>query len=473
MSYWQTIHKNLNKEFDDDEILEENKTNTTKFSNEHSETLSTLQELVEPIGNFTVKESSKQRKFSSLLGESQKVHKNEIVEQPQSLQDKPLSELEKWNKNRETLQVFSERDRKVAMKRDELPEYDEDGYRFTPETPTFRHGFNPTLRIKPTQNPDLHNGKIVNIQGREQLREKFQDSPTLQKGKKSEKSFKHIEILKEDLKAESSQVNKFQYTKENLNNVRHNAHETAKKPMMKLMKTQDMYIPPNKRSLRKSLLKRDNVNKTLALLVLKAMADYDVGINPEQRESILHTMKSGEIVLEELGKAFIELGFVLSPELREESKRTEYKGKISDIGKKIMLDLNTRGDAPNIETSIKNDLVLAVARTFENLKTLNVPEQNGRNIGTPEIETTRRKNQFRKGNLAFEIIERVSSRVEQKGSSSMFRKEEILTEVPKQGEAPIQINSQMLNSNKSIWDGFAKEEYVNDRSLLPSRPNYL
>jgi len=470
MSYWHQIHKNLNKELDDvdqDEILD-----PSKFSNEHVE--STNNNIVEPLGNYMVKNSSKQRKLASLFGFSNPINKNELIEKEQIEKDKPDTDLEAWEKNRETLQDFSERDRRTAMKRDELPEYDEDGYRYSPESPTFRNGFNPTLRIKPPQNPDLHNGKIVNVKGREI---KGMIAPTLQQGSKSEKNkiLLHHEILNENIaKGESSTQTKLVFTDKQKDLIRHNTNETNVKPMLKLMKTQQMYIPPNKRSLRKSLLKRDTIHKTLALLVLRAISQNELGINPEQRKSILSTIKGGEIILEELGKAFVELGLVLQPELREESKRNEFKGRVMDTGKKIMLDLHTpRGEAPVIEEALKPDLALAVARTLENLKSFSLPNQDGRNLGIPEIETTRRKNELHGGTVTLQLISTISARAEQKGKKSYFRNEEILSDVPQLQGAPLNVNAQFSDSAKSIWDGFAKEEYVNDRSLLPSRPSHL
>jgi hypothetical protein len=469
MSYWQRIHKNLNKELDD----ENEKLDSSKFSSEHLESNTNDEvKIVHPLGNYLIKNSSKQRKYASLFGISEKVKKDEIIENEQKMEDKPDTEIETWDKNRDTLKEYSERDRRTAMKRDELPEYDEDGYRFSPETPTFRHGFNPTLRIKPTQNPDLHNGKIVNVSGREI---KGMIAPTLQQGSKSEKD--KVITRQESFNENNAKGESLTQTRQNNTEkefIRHNTKETHLKPMLKLMKTQQMYMPPNKRSLRKSLLKRDSIHKTLALLVLRAITQNELGINPEQRKSILSTMKSGEVVLEELGKAFVELGLVLTPELREESKRKEFKGRVMDTGKKIMLDLNTpRGETPFVEEALKPDLALAVARTLENLKSFTLPNQDGRNIGTPEIETTRRKNELHSGTLTLQIISTVSARAEQKGRISHFRNEEMLSDVPQLQGAPVNVNAQFSDSAKSIWDGFAKEEYVNDRSLLPSRPSHL
>jgi len=445
MSYWQTIHKNLNKEFLNENENESNletseKEKHSKYSNEHSEpSFNADVEKIKPIGNYMIKESTKKRKLSALFGFYESIpEKAEILEAEQEEKDKPETEIETWEKSRNTLQDFSERDRRVAMKRDELAEYDEDGYRYTPEQPTFREGFNNTLRLKPPQNPDLQNGKVMNIKGKA---ETFQETQMKLKPRGRLLPPKKVEVLS----------------------------STIAKPQQQTQ----MYVPPSKRSLRKTLLKRESIQHTLGKYFMKALCDTDTGIQPEQRKVILHSfLKQGDLLMEEVGKAFLELGFVLPPEIREESKRNEYDQRAMDIGQKIFLQLYEKGETPIVEESLKQDLTLALGRTFQNLKSLASVSTGGNRVQTPEVEKTKKKNQNELGNITLQILENASSRIQQKGRVSEFRKEQ-LNKDQRRAESILEVESPNRNGQKSIWDGFYKDDYVNDRSLLPHRRDDL
>jgi len=451
MSYWQNIHKHLNKDVSLDESNKDEEINIhqnsldkkflepSKYSNEHQEPPSTRTEKIKPIGNFIIKESSKKRKLSALFGFDESIpEKAEILEAEQEEKDKPETEIETWEKSRKTLQDFSERDRRVAMKRDELAEYDEDGYRYSPEQPTFREGFNNTLRIKPPQNPDLHNGKVMNIKG---AAETFQETQMKLKPNPRLLPPKKVEILS----------------------------HTIAKPQQQTQ----MYVPPSKRSLRKTLLKRESIQHMFGKYFMRALCHTDTGIQPEQRKVILHSfLKQGDMLMEEVGKAFLELGFVLPPEIREASKRKEYDQRAMDVGQKIFLQLYEKGETPIVEESLKQDLTLALGRTFENLKSLALVSTGGNRIQTPEVETTKKKNQNELGNITLQILENASSRIQQKGRISEFRKEQLNKE-QKRAESTLEVESPNRHGQKSIWDGFYKDDYVNDRSLLPHRRDDL
>lgn len=481
MSYWQNIHKHLNKDFSDNgnnenEMQLDSNLSTSsspsRFSNEHAEPSSSPElEKIKPIGNYIIKESTKKRKLSVLFGFDDNVpERSEILEDVQIVEDKPETEIETWERSRKTLQDFSERDRRVAFKRDELAEYDEDGYRYTPEQPTHRDGFNNTLRLRPPQNPDLHNGKILNIQGKA---ENFQEKQMKLNPSRRLLSTKKIEVLSPDF-AKPEQETQLYVPPTKEGSLKENKKVEILSPnFAKPDQQTQMYVPPSKRSLRKTLLKRESIQHTLGKYFMKALCETDTGIQPEQRKIILHSfLKQGDVLLEELGKAVIELGFVLPPEIREASKRTEYDQKAMDIGQKIFLQLYEKGETPIVEKSLKQDLALALGRTFENLKSL-ASVSTGRNrILTPEIEKTTRKNQTELGNITLQILENASSRIQQKGRVSEFRKEQINKE-QRRAESTLEVESPNRNGQKSIWDGFYKDDYVNDRSLLPHRRDDL
>lgn len=493
MSYWQTVHKNLNKDFESEIYDEDNENNVnkpTRFSEEHKETHKEIhneiqkktykedtietfkdveeKEKVSPQGNFLIKESSKKRKLFSLFGFDDSIpEKKEIIEKEQNEKDRPETEIEQWENQRNVSKEFSERDRRVALKRDELPEYDEDGYRYSPEQPTFRDGFNNTLRLKPLQNPDLHNGKILNIKGKEQfsIEKQMKVKPLKRLAPKKNEIFDTTKIKPSQTTQLKVKDTEKKFVRQNTNNLIFDMT-----PKLAEQRVQ-MYIPPNKRCLRKNLLKRDSINHTLGKYFMKALCETDVGIVPEQRKSILHSfLKQGDVLLEELGKAVIELGFVLPPEIHEKSKRHEYDAKAMDVGQKIFLQLYSKGEAPIQEQSLKNDLTLALGRTFENLKSLSNTQTN--RILTPEIEKTRKKNQIDLSNITLQILENANTRIHQKGRVPEFRKEQELKEELK-AEILLEVESPNRNGKKSIWDGFYKDDYINDRSLLPHRRDDL
>lgn len=469
MSYWTRIQNSLNKEFvDDDEILQNSNVNETK-TEEASEVPNQKNNLNLKY-NFNVKESSKKRKLSNLFGYIEKVKKDELENEEQTVLDQPDTEIEVWEHARETSRDFAERDRRVAFKRDELAEYDDEGYRYSPEQPTFRDGFNNILRLRPPQNPDLHNGKEMNITGRETS---SVEKTALVTMKPREKALNKVEVLEPSFKPEMTREEKMLGPL--LQTLRMNKHDLEKVSHLKVWGESGNYIPLNKRNLRKSLLKRDSIHSKLGYFVLKALyegnAGMNAGINPEQRKSLLHSMKQGQVFLEKVGKIFVELGFVLPPEIREKSKRHEFDSKAMELGLKLMTEMNGKGEAPTVEESTREDLALALGRTMENLKALECKEgASGMRILTPEVEKTRRKNQVRKG-VTFFILEKLGVRSEQVGSKSYFRDEQQLKEEG-HSQSLLELNSKD-NGFKSVWDGFAKEEHINDRSLLPSRPSYL
>ena len=469
MSYWTRIQTSLNKEFvDDDEILENSNVEETKTDQVSESPKKKQKNNLNLKYNFNVKESSKKRKLSNLFGYIEKVKKDEIENEEQTLDDKPDTEIETWEHTRETSRNFAERDRRVAFKRDELAEYDDEGYRYSPEQPTFRDGFNNTLRIKTPDNPDLNNGVEMNISGREI---KPIEKSALVTMKPREKAVQKVEVLdplyKPEMTQEEKMLNPLSKT------LRMNKHDLEKVSHLKVWGESGNYIPANKRNLRKSLLKRDTIHSKLGYFVLKALYEGNAGINPEQRKSLLHSMKQGQVFLEKVGKIFVELGFVLPPEIHEKSKRHEFDSKAMELGLKLMTtDMNGKSsEAPLVEESTREDLALALGRTMENLRALECKDgASALRILTPDVEKTRRKNQVRKG-VTFFILEKLGVRSEQLGSKSYFRNEQQLKEEG-QAESILELNSKE-NGFKSVWDGFAKDEHINERSLLPSRPNYL
>lgn len=459
MSYWENVQSNLDKNLtDENEVLETKKKVIESFTEENNE---------EP--NFEFNNSGRQRKLESLLGYTKKIPRREWTEKEQVYGDVPLGEMELWEKKRQDLQEYSERDRKVAYKRDELAEVDDEGYRYQPESPAFRDGYNNTLRIKPPSNPDLHNGKEVNIQGKA-LETYFNKQDV--KSKPSEKSLQSLQIQKDNTRVNHDLQLKLQDP--NVKTLRKNKHDLKIKQLFKPQGNVEIFTP-NKKGVRKTLLKRDFHEKTLASFVLKALFtenNFGLDLTHEDKQRLKSVFKNGEVELEDLGKAFVELGFVLTPELREESKRNEFDSKAFKLGEKIMssLDVNS-SDRPVIQESLKEDMALAIGRTMNNLKSI-VFETKGK-LNTFEHEKTKKNNEvvLKSSSLTFQLINQLT--MKQKGSTSYFRTEKNI-EKEQQNKTLIALQGVTKNPNKSVWDALEKNlPNKTTRDILPARPDYL
>jgi len=115
-------------------------------------------EIVRPMGDFRFNEKAKERMLENLLGLTPKTEKRELLIKEQDKDERPMTEMEKWEHDRQRLQVVSEESTQLAFKRDEGAWTDIDGYQQTREPPAFRDGFNTTLRVKPLPEAHLNNG---------------------------------------------------------------------------------------------------------------------------------------------------------------------------------------------------------------------------------------------------------------------------------------------------------------------------
>ena len=117
---------------------------------------------VYPLGDFRVSERALARRLDSLMGTVPKVEKRETQNADQLASARPKTDAEKWDIDRNRSKIISEETATVAMKRDGSAWSDVDGYTKVPEPPSFRDGFNSTLRVLPAQEEHLHNGLKLN-----------------------------------------------------------------------------------------------------------------------------------------------------------------------------------------------------------------------------------------------------------------------------------------------------------------------
>jgi hypothetical protein len=441
MSYWDSIHKNLEKNLGD-----------------------THEEL--PV---EYNDSGKQRKLDALMGASVQRPRQEWVEKEQKEEDKAPTETEIWERNRINAQEYAERDRAVAMKRDELAETDGEGYRFEPESPAFREGFNNTLRVKPPQNLDLHNGSEMNIQGKA-LESFF--AKQIVKGNKKEKT-QGVELQIENNRVDhDTEVRVNDPLKATL---RANKHDLKIKELFKPQSRVEIFTP-NKKGVRKTLLKRDLYSGLLASYILKVLFtennSFDLKLTQEQKHELKAIFKNGEVEIKELGKVFVELGFVLPPQMRDETKRVEFDAKAMELGRKIMMTMEINSLAkPMVEESKKEDLALAIGRTMKNLECM-VFESSLKNEFTHE-KTKKNKEIQNVGKKTLQIIDHLSRRVEKKGSTSYFRTEKNIEKEQENKPSAI-LAGVPKNMRKSVWDGMEKDlPNKTTRDILPARPDYL
>lgn len=473
MSYWDTVHKNLDKNLDDShEIIDDLKSNLEIKQQTKKNNTTLYLNLKEEAQNveYEYKDYGKQRKLENLFGYNVQRPREEWIEKEQLIEEIPETEIETWEKKRNDLKQYSERDRAIAYKRDELAEVDDEGYRYEPESPAFRDGYNNTLRIKPPVNPDLHNGFELNIQGK--ALETFFNRQNV-KSKPSEKSLKPIEIQTNKPRTEHDIQVKINTP---LLGIRKNKHDLKIKELFKCQSNIEIFLP-NKTGIKKTLLKRDFYSKTLASLVLKAIFtenNFGLELTDEEKKSLKSKFKNGEIQLEELGKAFVELGFVMTPEIREESKRHEFDSKSLKLGQKILFNViqGQSSEKPMIEESVKEDMALALGRTMNNLKSL------------LQIDNVVLKNEFTKEkskknaeilNLksTFQLLQGLGT-MKRKGSTSYFRNEKNIQDLNIGKFQNILLEGNIQNPTKSVWDALEKNIPThNERNIYPARPDYL
>jgi hypothetical protein len=133
--------------------LDENRYDT-KTQNQSNET----GPIAVPLGDFRFNEKARARQLDVLMGVVPKAERNEIIVNEQRFSDRPKTRSEEWEANRVRALNVSKEHSEVALKRDGSSWSDEDGYSKVLEPPAFRDGFNNTLRVKPAQDENLHNG---------------------------------------------------------------------------------------------------------------------------------------------------------------------------------------------------------------------------------------------------------------------------------------------------------------------------
>lgn len=467
MSYWDKIHKNLDKNLDESHEILKPLENVEKTN---SNTIHSNVENDNQTNTFEYKDLGKQRKLESLFGYNVPRPREEWVESEQKFKDKEDTETEKWEKKRVDLKQYSERDRSVAYKRDELAEVDDEGYRYEPESPAFREGFNNTLRIKPPMNPDLHNGNEMNIQGKALetyfSKQKVTSSP-------SEKPLQSVQLLNNNPKLQP--IVELKVNTPLLKSVRKNKNDLKIKELFKSQSNIEIFIPH--KGVKKTLLKRDFYSKTLASFVLKALYtdnNFGLELTKEEKQQLQSKFKNGEIELEELGKVFVELGFVCSPEIRDESKKHNFDLKSLKLGQKILFnELNGKSvDQPILEETVKEDMALALGRVMNNLKSL-LHIENAALKNDFKHEKTKKNPEVLNIKSTFQLIQGLGT-LKRKGSTSYFRNEKNIENLNIGKSQNQLLEGNIQNPSKSVWDALEKNIYKqNERKILPARPDYL
>ena len=123
--------------------------------------LSALREssdVVFPMGDFRISERASSRRLQTMMGITPRVERRELMILEQLPSERPKTDSEKWEGDRQRSQKVSVEASAIAMKRDDGAWTDADGYQQSREPPAFRDGFNNTLRVKPPPETHLFNG---------------------------------------------------------------------------------------------------------------------------------------------------------------------------------------------------------------------------------------------------------------------------------------------------------------------------
>jgi hypothetical protein len=360
-----------------------------------------LTQIAYPMGDFRAPDKGKLRKMEILMGTSiPSVKKSEIINDDISSSSIPLSEKEIWENERLQLLKKGKEYAQVSKKLDGSAWVDEDGYATTKEVPAFREGFNSTLRVKPPQNSNLHNGlislaerKAVMIDATENGSKSIDVPSTIHKNVKSSHTLKFKNVPQSGMES---------------------VHQMQEKREDKIFR----------------LSTREDISELLGNFFIKAIENGVGKIGPEKQYSRLQMMfekhkGEGEInIAKELGKLFISLGTTLpiahstigEKETREASKKHD---SISlNIGLKMMEFLGNNSGSGNkprilqIEDSIRKEVAIAFGRAFLHVQsTAGLEYSNNFLKGTTKYDGNNKDRTLKGsiGKLTLQLLESVSS----------------------------------------------------------------
>jgi hypothetical protein len=345
---WLENSNLLHKQFAEDKEEKKISTSNSKEIYKTKQTDSSL--IAHPMGDFRSNDRGKVRKMEILMGTSiPSVKKNEILNDDIVSSSIPMSERELWENERIVLLKKGKEYAQVSKKLDGAAWEDEDGYTTTKETPAFREGFNTTLRVKPAQNLDLHNG-LKSIDERLTV--------MIENTNSGFKSQNIPSIIHKNLK--SSHTLK-------LKNVPQSGMESVY-PMDEKRKDKIFRLST-----------REDISELLGDFFMKAIENGVGKVGPEKQYSRLQMMfekhkGEGEInIAKELGKLFISLGTTLpmSESRKKESREaTKKHDSVSlNIGLKMMefLGNSAGGNKTKIlhhENPIRKEVAIAFGRAF-------------------------------------------------------------------------------------------------------------
>jgi hypothetical protein len=387
-----------------------------------------------PLGDFRINERARARQLDVLMGVAPKAERNELLVSEQKPSDRPKTRSEDWENDRGRAQQVSQEHAQVSMKRDGSAWTDEDGYSKVLEPPAFRDGFNNTLRVKPPQDENLHNGL-----------KSLPERPTLQttsNGASAVNSWTTVSTTNHAERAPLKFSNRVEMTVMQTARAKDLIHRIMQRPevtaalgkyFMKGITSELVGLKSKVESIA-SIFRHENQTSKLEgggqmgvsskseespdldgsrmkgeiELLLRALETLEAPVGYKGVTSSEEAKRSSVALSRALGNAFVNLGMTLPAGPRDDPLRND--SVAMEIGNRIIMSGDGGKMAPQIEESIRREVATALGRAILHLQAAAGMEASR---GTATARDAVQKDRVMKlavGKLTLQLLESTAAR---------------------------------------------------------------
>ena len=328
-----------------------------------------------PLGDFRVRAAARERHFQSLLGDSMSQPRRELVNDEILPSHVPETQLQVQSKERKTVTEKARLAAAQALKRDAAAEKDEDGYVGVKETPTFRDGLNPTLRVLPPAASTVRGLKL----------DETTPVPTL------------------------SAAGAEAYSKRNADVTHRRPEKPLLAPASKLLLAQEGQTRVAV-EIRQTTM-RSKIAKVVGAYFVRGISD-PIG-NSLRDEQLDSTRRSEKLISTAVGNAFVNLGMTQAAGPRDDPLKID--SVALEIGERIMESTEFhKADAPEFESSdFRHEVALALGRAVIHLQTAGAIASRAAapSLSTKSLTDSRANQRSNAGQLALRFVDAAAGRI--------------------------------------------------------------
>ena len=381
-----------------------------------------------PLGDFRVRSAARERHFQSLLGDSLPQPRRELVNDEILPSHVPQTQLQAQRKERKTAAEKARLAAAQALKRDAAAEKDEDGYVGVKETPTFRDGLNPTLRVLPPAASTVRGLKL----------DETTPVPTL------------IAAGVEAYSARSADVTHRRPEKP--------AHVQASKVLQTVERQSRSAIEVRQTS------SRSKIAKFVGAYFVRGISD-PIGNSLREEQLDSTRRRPDELISTAVGNAFVNLGMTQAAGRRDDPMKND--SIALQIGSRIMESTHFQNaDAPEFEsTEFRREVALALGRAVIHLQTAGAVAGRGAapNTTTKSLTDSRVNQRSHAGQLALSFVDAAAARIGKEFQEDPRRREMLSRVISGAIES---VGAGTRNNEKPVIRALANNPSLNKRFMV-------